>query len=108
MVAASDVTGELTPDRLVLDAVRKWQPNLTDKRRLFAPFTTTLAEIRLAIEPDTDRPARTALSALAWHERAFVARFAGTIYAGLRQAGLPDVWDNNGPVEWIRCPDTEA
>jgi len=76
MVAASDVTGELTPDRLVLDAVRKWQPNLTDKRRLFAPFTTTLAEIRLAIEPDTDRPARTALSALAWHERAFVARFA--------------------------------
>ena len=49
---------------------------LTDKRRLFAPFTTTLVEIRLAIEPDTDRPARTASFALAWHERALSARFA--------------------------------
>jgi tetratricopeptide (TPR) repeat protein len=30
---------------------------------------------------------------------AFVALFARTVYAGLRRAGLPDVWANDRPVE---------
>ena len=82
MVAASGVTGQLTPDRSVPEAIRKGQPYLTDKRRLFAPFTTTLVEIRLAIEPDTDRPARTASFALAWHERAYVGSLRRCACAG--------------------------
>jgi hypothetical protein len=44
--AVFDVTRELTRDKSVLEAIRNG--NLTfDNRRLFAPFTTTLVEIRL-------------------------------------------------------------
>ena len=55
----SGVTGQLTPDRSVPEAIRKGQPYLTDKRRLFAPFHHHSCRDPVAIEPDTDGPART-------------------------------------------------